>query len=291
MLISSLILILLAYWVLGTVLFFMQSSFIFSPTKAEPYTPADIGLAFEKVMLKTSDNLLLSGWFIPAKNADVTMLFCHGNGGNISYTLDTINILNELGYNLLIFDYRGYGISQGKPTEEGTYIDVRTAYDWLVNEKGIKPEDIIIFGRSLGASIAANLASQVKAKGLILESGFTSYVDIGQKSYPYMPVKWFAMYKYETKEYLKNVHYPVFIIHSRNDDIIPFEFGLRLYEQYANEPKDFMEIFGTHSDGFLHTGQPYRDGLQNWVASLDGKKEKKQSEQQIKIHPKLRIVS
>ena len=207
--------LLLAYWGLGTVLYFMQPSFVFSPTREEPYNPADLGLEFEKVLLKTSDSLTLSGWFIPAKKAVFTILFCHGNGGNISYTLDSVNIFYELGFNCLIFDYRGYGNSQGKPTEEGVYLDAQAAYDWLINEKKISPENIIIFGRSLGGSIAAHLASNVEAKGLIVESGFTSYADIGQKFYPYMMVRPFARYNFNTFEYLKKVDCPVLIIHSR----------------------------------------------------------------------------
>lgn len=268
MTISIITLLIIGYLMLGAVLFFMQPSFLFRPTKAEPYTPADIGLPFEKVILRTPDHLILNAWYIPAKNAKFTFLFCHGNGGNISYTVDTLNIFNELGFNTFIFDYRGYGSSQGKPTEQGTYIDARTAYDWLIHDKSLRPDEIIIFGRSLGGSIAANLASEVKAKGLIIESCFTSYADIGTKFYPYMPVKLFARYKYNTAEYLKKVDCPVLIIHSRTDEIVPFEFGLRLYESVAKEPKDFIEIFGRHNDGFLYSGQVYREGLSDWVRSL-----------------------
>jgi fermentation-respiration switch protein FrsA (DUF1100 family) len=268
MLLSIILVLLIAYWGLGTILYFMQPSFIFSPTREEPYSPADIGLEFEKVQLKTDDHLILSAWFIPAKKAQFTILFCHGNGGNIAYTLDSINIFYELGFNCLIFDYRGYGASQGKPTEEGTYMDAQAAYNWLVNEKKIKPEEIIMFGRSLGGCIAAHLAKNVKAKGLVIESGFTSYADIGQKFYPYMPVRMFARYSFKTSEHLKKVKCPVLIIHSRNDEIVPFELGLRLYEQAAKEPKDFIEIFGNHNDGFLYSGQIYREGLTNWVQSI-----------------------
>jgi fermentation-respiration switch protein FrsA (DUF1100 family) len=269
MLLSIILVLLIAYWGLGTILYFMQPSFIFSPTREEPYSPADIGLEFEKVQLKTADHLILSAWFIPAKKAQFTILFCHGNGGNIAYTLDSINIFYELGFNCLIFDYRGYGNSQGKPTEEGTYMDAQAAYNWLVNDKKNKSEEIIIFGRSLGGSIGAHLAKKVKAKGLVIESGFTSYADIGQKFYPYMPVRPFARYGFKTSEYLKKVKCPVLIIHSRNDEIVPFELGLRLYEQATKEPKDFIEIFGNHNDGFLYSGQIYREGLTNWVQSIE----------------------
>jgi len=270
MLLSVIILILLAYWVLGTVLFFMQPTFIFSPNRFVPFTPAELGLPFEKVTLRTTDMVLLSAWFVPANGAENTILFCHAKGGNVSYYLDSVNIFNELGFNGWFFDYRGYGNSHGKkPTEQGTYLDAEAAYDWLTHHRGLKPEDIIIFGRSLGGSIAANLASQVKAKGLVVESCFTSFPDIGVKCYPYMPVRLFARYEFKTGEYLKKVECPVLIIHSRNDETVPFEFGLRLYEQYANEPKDFLEIYGCHNDGFLYSGEVYRKGLADWVESLE----------------------
>jgi fermentation-respiration switch protein FrsA (DUF1100 family) len=268
MLLSAIILILLAYWVLGTVLFFMQPVFIFSPNRFVPFTPAELGLPYERVTLRTADKVLLSAWFVPAHGAENTILFCHGKGGNVSYYLDSVNIFNELGFNVFIFDYRGFGNSHGKTTEQGTYIDAQAAYDWLINHKDLNPEDIIIFGRSLGGSIAAHLASQVKAKGLVVESCFTSFLDIGVKCYPYMPVRLFARYEFKTGEYLKKVKYPVLIIHSRNDETVPFEFGLRLYEDYANEPKDFLEIYGCHNDGFLYSGEVYRQGLADWIASL-----------------------
>ena len=267
MLLSIITLLLIAYFGLGLVLYFMQPTFTFSPTSEVLYNPGDIGLDYEKVQLKTPDHLLLSGWYIPAKDAKFTLLFCHGNGGNIAYTLDSINIFNELGLNCLIFDYRGYGASGGKPTEEGTYIDAQAAYDWLIKEKKLLPADIIICGKSLGGSIAAHLASNVEAKGLIVESGFTSYADIGQKFYPYMAVRPFARYGFKTIDHVKQVDYPVLFIHSRNDDVVPFEFGLRLYAA-ANEPKDFIEIFGSHNDGFLYSGQIYREGLSNWMEFL-----------------------
>jgi fermentation-respiration switch protein FrsA (DUF1100 family) len=172
-----------------------------------------------------------------------------------------------MGLNCFIFDYRGYGNSEGKPSEEGTYLDARAAYKWLTEEKKISPDDIIVFGRSLGGSIAAQLASKVKVGALIIESAFTSYVDIGRKFYPYMPVRWFARFSYRTIDYVKDVRCPVMIIHSRNDETIPFEFGLELYES-ANEPKEFVEIFGSHNDGFLVSSEIYKGAWTNWLKSL-----------------------
>jgi uncharacterized protein len=259
--------ILIAYSILGWSLYFLQPKFLYCPVKRVPYNPSDIGLNFENVTFLSRGDVKLNGWFIPAKDANVTVLFCHGNGGNMTHRLDTINILNELGLNCFIFDYRGYGNSKGKPTEEGTYLDAKAAWDWLIVNCNIQPEDIIIFGRSLGGPIAAHLAKKVHPRGLLIESTFTSYVDMGKKSYPYMPIRLFATFSYKTIKYVKKVHCPILIIHSRNDEIIPFEFGLRLYDA-ANEPKEFVEIFGTHNDGFLHSGETYRNGWSQWLQFL-----------------------
>ena len=286
MLMSIVTVLLIAYLGLAVILYFMQSKFLYQPMREVPYTPADLGLAFEKVVLTTQDGLKLTAWFIPAPledqteaaspqpgetgsagQAELTVLFCHGNGGNMAHRLDSINIFQDLGLNCFIFDYRGYGASQGKPNEQGTYLDAAAAYDWLTQQKKIPPQNIILFGRSLGGSIAANLAAGVKAAGLVVESTFTSYADIGKKFYPYMPVRFFASFSYDTVDFIKQVHCPVMLIYSRNDEIIPFEFGLRLYEA-ANEPKEFVEIFGSHNDAFLNSGENYRHAWDQWLQFL-----------------------
>jgi len=267
MLISIVVVLFVAYSALGLALYFMQPTFLYRPVLEVSYTPDELGMDFEKVTLKTADGLLLSGWYIPAEDSEFTVLFCHGNGGNMMHRLDSINIFYNLGLDCFIFDYRGYGNSEGKPSEEGTYLDVRAAYKWLTEEKKVSPDDIIIFGRSLGGSIAAQLASRVEAKALVVESSFTSYVDIGKKFYPYMPVRWFARFNYQTIDYVKSVHCPVMIIHSRGDDIVPFEFGLELYEA-ANEPKEFIEIFGSHNDGFLISSEIYNKAWMKWLKFL-----------------------
>lgn len=265
--IEILIALFIAYSALGWTLYFMQPRFLFKPVRDIYYTPDELGLDFEKVTFKTPDGLKLNAWYVPAPDAQLTLLFCHGNGGNMMHRLDSISIFHDLGLNCLIFDYRGYGRSEGRPSEEGTYLDANSAYQWLAGEKNLSPDNIIIFGRSLGASVAAQLAGRVKTKALIMESGFTSYTDIGKKFYPYMPVRWFAAFNYNTIDYVRDVHCPVMIIHSRNDEIIPFEFSLQLYEA-ANEPKEFVEIFGGHNDGFLISGEIYKKAWTRWLQFL-----------------------
>jgi fermentation-respiration switch protein FrsA (DUF1100 family) len=240
---------------------------LYYPVRELPYTPAELGLDFEDVFFRTGDRLQLHGWYIPAPNSEWTILFCNTNGGNMMHQLDSINIFHNLGLSCFIFDYRGYGSSQGRPSEHGTYFDVGAAYRWLTKKKGIKPENIIVFGRSLGGSIAAYLASKVKVRGLVIESAFTSYVDIGKKFYPYMPVRWFAKFKYPTIDYIWKVRCPVLVIHSRDDEIVPFEFGLELYEA-ANDPKEFVELFGGHNDAFLISSDTYKKGWMKWLKFL-----------------------
>ena len=277
MLISIAVVLFIAYWGLGVILYFMQPKFLYSPVREIPYTPGELGLDFESVAFKSTDGMQLSSWYIPADNSQLTVLFCHGNGGNMMHRLDSINILYNLGLNCFIFDYRGYGSSEGEPSEEGTYLDVAAAYKWLTEKKRISPDNIILFGRSLGGSIAAQLATKVKTKALIIESTFTSYVDIGKRFYPYMPVRWFARFSYRTIDYIKQVNCPVMIIHSRNDEVVPFEFGLELYET-ANEPKELVEIFGSHNDGFLVSGEIYKQAWTKWLKFLE--EYKTQAEQQ-----------
>jgi fermentation-respiration switch protein FrsA (DUF1100 family) len=267
MLFNIILMVCLAYAGLALVIYFMQPQFLYEPIRQIPYTPAELGLDFEEIYFKTGDRLRLHGWFVPAPNAQFTVLYFHGNGGNMMYFLETVNFLNKLGLNCFIFDYRGYGSSQGAPDEDGTYLDARAAYRWLTKKKGIDPRSIILFGWSLGGSIAAYLATKVKPMALIIESSFTSYRAIGQKFYPYMPVKWFARFNYPTIDYVRKVTCPVLVVHSRHDEIIPFEFGLQIYDA-ANEPKQFVEIFGRHNDGFLISGETYKKAWINWLAFL-----------------------
>lgn len=252
----------------GLILYLLQSKFLYGPVRTVSYYPEELGLKYEEVTFTTCDNVRLNGWYIPTPRAKFTLLFCHGNGGNMMHRLDSLELFNNLGLSCFIFDYRGYGKSGGKPTEQGTYLDAMAAYDWLTKDKGVKSRDIIVFGRSLGGSIATELARKVEAGSLVVESAFTSFVAMGKKFYWYMPVKLFARYKYDTLEYIRDVKCPVLVIHSIDDEVIPFEFGQQLYVA-ANEPKEFVEITGGHNDGFLVSAEVYKAGWLNWLKYLE----------------------
>jgi len=254
------------YAALVIFVYFFQARLIYFPNiggRGLRATPEDIGLAFENIELKTGDGVLVHGWHVPAPGADRVVLFCHGNAGNISDRLESIRVFHELGLNVLIFDYRGYGLSGGKPDEQGTYRDARAAWTYLVR-RGYRPHQIIVFGRSLGAAVAAHLAREHRPGALILESPFSSVSDLGAYHYSYLPVRWLSRFDYATADYVHGVAAPVLVIHSLNDEIVPFDFGKRVFER-AQDPKAFLEIRGGHNDGFLVSGATYTEGLRGFI--------------------------
>ena len=249
--------------------YFRQSSLIYYPNIAGrnlDVTPRQIGLAFEDVELLTGDGIRLHGWFIPSENARGTLLFFHGNAGNISHRLDSIAIFNRMHLDVFIFDYRGYGQSQGRTNETGTYRDAEAAWSYLVETRGIDAGRIIVFGRSLGASIAAWLASRQQPAALILESAFSSVPSMAQRLYPFLPVKWLATFRYDTRQYVSRINCPLLVAHSKNDEIIPYAEG-RLVFDAAPADKHFLEMRGGHNDGFIATGQAYTEALSRFIAS------------------------
>jgi pimeloyl-ACP methyl ester carboxylesterase len=251
-----------AYAGLALLLYFFQSRLVFYPEtdRAFAATPGQIGLPFEDLQLETSDGISLHGWFIPAPQARGTVLFLHGNAGNISHRLDSIRMFHRLGYSMLIFDYRGYGNSGGAPSEQGTHRDAEAAWRNLTEQRHIPPCRIALFGESLGGAVAAWLAVRQKPAALVIASSFTSVPDLGQHIYPYLPVRWLARIHYDTRGYLRAVSVPVLIAHSPEDEIIPFEHGRALFAA-ANPPKQFLELAGGHNDGFIFMRE-------SWVREL-----------------------
>ena len=257
------------YGVFCIYLYLMQGRMIFYPVRKLAARPTDIGLQYESVSLTTGDGVKLHGWFVPVRDEKGALLFFHGNAGNISHRLDSLKIFHDLDLATLIIDYRGYGESQGTISEKGTYLDAEAGWDYLTEIKGIPPRKIIVFGRSLGAAIAAHIAGRKKPAGLILESAFTSVPDMGARMYPYMPVRLLSRYKYDTRKALQSVTCPVLVVHSPHDDIIPYENGLQLYES-ARQPKRFLEIRGDHNEGFYRSGKLYTEGLDGFLTATLG---------------------
>lgn len=238
------------YLGLALYLYLFQARYVYFPglpSRQVLATPADIGLAFQAVRLRTVDGEALAGWFIPAPAARGTLLYLHGNGGNIGHRLDQIEMFHRLGLNVFIIDYRGYGASSGKPSEQGTYQDALAAWHYLIQQKHLAPERIVLFGESLGGSIAAWLAARHPPAGLILYASFTSVPDLAQALYPMFPAARLARYRYDTRAALGRANSPLLILQSREDEIIPFSHGQALLAA-AREPKRLVELRGGHND-------------------------------------------
>ncbi len=251
---TPVLLIILMFFVAGC-----EKYFIFHPEKDVASTPKDINIAYESVFFTTEDSVKISAWMVPSPNERATVIFCHGNAGNISHRLNTVRILHQLELSVLIFDYRGYGNSEGSPSVEGTYKDVDAAYKYLTIEKKVDPKRIIAWGRSLGGAVAAWLVRNKEARLLVLESTFTSAADIAEDFMPAAPTSLVFGDSYNTKGIIKDIKCPALIIHSPRDDIIPFKHGKKLFE-LANEPKEFLEISGLHNRGFIKSIK-YKPGI------------------------------
>jgi fermentation-respiration switch protein FrsA (DUF1100 family) len=249
-----------SYVGLTLLLYFRQSRYVYYPSRSLTLTPAMVQLTYEDVNVTTGDGVAVHGWYVPGGEAGRTVLFCHGNAGNISDRIDVIRMFHEMGYNLCLFDYRGYGKSGGVPSEAGTYKDAEAVWEWLVKTKGVAPGAIVAYGESLGGAVAAWLAEQKKVGALILESTFTSLPDMAAQVYPFLPARWLCRFRYNTLARMPNIHCPVFVAHGRDDEMIPFECGRRLFAA-ANEPKVFFELQGTHNDGRVLSGRKYAEAL------------------------------
>jgi fermentation-respiration switch protein FrsA (DUF1100 family) len=257
------------YALLVAVVYFMQGRMLYLPDlpgRTLTHSPADAGMDYHDVFIKTIDEVMLHGWFVGEQSSRV-VLFFHGNAGNISHRLDSIRQFRDLGLAVFIIDYRGYGQSEGRTTERGLYRDADAAWRYLTEDRGIAAANIIVFGRSLGASVASRLAGQHEPLALIVESSFTSVPDIAQDLYPWLPARWLSRLRHATRDYIQDVYCPVLVVHSRDDEIIPFHHGEAIFAS-ANEPKTLLEIRGTHNDGFLRDERRYMEGLRTFLTGI-----------------------
>lgn len=267
MLWSVLLISLSAYLALMALIYFKQSSLVFQAEMDRDFraSPADIGLAFSPLRLATQDGESLDGWFVPAASRRASrglVLLFHGNAGNIGHRLDYLRLFHDLGLATVMVDYRGYGRSSGSPSEAGTYLDAEAVWRHATQVLGVPPGRIVVFGESLGGGVATRLATTHRPAALVLASTFTSVPDMGAELYPLLPVRLLARIRYDSLGRLAQLACPLLVIHSRNDDIIPFAHGRRLFEA-ARPPKQFLEIAGGHNDGFVF-------GRDEWIRQLDG---------------------
>lgn len=239
----------------GMVVFFIwltQDRLIYFPQTGgiASLTPAQVKLPFEELRIPTADGETLAAWWVPAPASRGAVLLFHGNAGSIADRIEYLPHFQAMRYSVLLVDYRGYGASSGKPSEQGTYLDAQAAWQWLTAGRGFKPGAIVLAGESLGGAVAAELAARVQPRALVLVSTFTSVPDLGGEIYPWLPVRLISRYRYDTMANLRNFHGPVLIAHSRDDEIVPFAHGERLFAAAPGD-KAMLEMRGGHNDSFL----------------------------------------
>ncbi len=257
----------LSYVTVLSIVYINQSRLVYNPARTMSRDPAQMGLAYDDLWLTTPDGETLHAWFIPAPAADGTVLYLYGKGGNMSYILADALKLHQLGLNLLLVDYRGYGESSGSPSEQGMYTDVQTAWDYLTATRGIAAPQIVIVGYSMGGGVAAWLAEHTAPAGLILINTFTSLKDRGSEVYPYLPVRQLIRYHYPILERLPQITSPILIAHARDDRTIPIEHGYRLHAAAAS-PFPLLMTEGGHGAGIAAVARQYPHELQAFLVTV-----------------------
>ncbi len=250
----------------------MEERLIFHPDKRVLRTPSDAGLEFDDVYFATGDGVRLNGWFVPYPGARRTLVWFHGNAGNISHRIQNLKLLHEkVKVNVFIFDYRGYGRSEGNVSESGTYLDGAAAIDLLRKRYEVEPPRLILFGRSLGAAVAVEVATRVRSLALILESPFVSVPEMARAVFPLLPLGPVLRTQYNNLEKVRRIKSPLLVLHGDRDEVIPFSQGRKVFEA-APEPKRFYTIAGAgHNDTYLAGGEVYFATLREsveWAASV-----------------------
>jgi len=248
----------------------IENFFIFYPEAEFETLPQDWGLSCEEIFFESEGGTKLHGWLFPLEPDAPVILFCHGNAGNISHRLENVKFLLDQGLSVFIFDYRGYGKSSGRPSEAGIYGDGLAAYDFLVGSKLIQPSKIIPFGRSLGSSVAIEIALKREVKALIIESAFTSTRDMAGSLFLFRAISFILPAHYDNLGKIAGVSVPKLVIHGDHDEIVPFSMGQRLY-QAAQSPKRFFPVTGSgHNDTYLVGGKRYLKALAAFAKGQGG---------------------
>ncbi len=259
--------ILVGAFILSACTSFIESQ-IFFPDRQIIITPYQRGLAYEDVLFETSDKVTINGWFIPAEKEAPYFLFFHGNAGNISHRIDNLILLNRIGLNVFIFDYRGYGKSTGKISEEGFYLDAEAAYQYTAKRASENNNPIIVFGRSLGAVAAVHIAAAKKCSGVILESALTNLEDMAAYHYPIPFLPRLLKERFNTIATIKRLRRPTLFIHGDHDTIVPYKMGRALFGA-TNAPKVFYTIPGAgHNNTYEIAGAKYIEMLDRFIRAV-----------------------
>ena len=260
-----LLIFILIYLFILISMYFFQRNLLYHPGENN-YSGDQLIVSVEKIKIKTKDNIELLSWY-HNKNIDdyKTILFLHGNAGSLENRIHKINHFKDMNVNFLLVAWRGFSGNKGKPTEKNLYEDARSALQWL-ESKGIKENDIIIYGESLGTGVATEIAQNKNFAGIILESPFTSMIEAGKDKYPYLPVKFLLKDKYESEKKIKNIKSPILIMHGKVDNIVPFYMGKKMYE-LANNPKYFY--FSEYDDHMMEYNEKLLNVLKKFIYSLN----------------------
>ena len=256
---------LIIYFLIIVLTYFFQRNLLYHPNENN-YLNDKLALTIEKVKIKTKDNIELLSWY---HNKDIkkykTILFLHGNAGTLENRIHKINHFKDIKINLLIISWRGFSNNLGKPNETGLYEDARSAIEWL-RSKGIKDSDIILYGESLGTGVASEVAQHKNFAGIILESPFTSMIEIGKEKYPFLPVKFLLKDTYESNKKIQNIKIPILVMHGKVDNIVPFHMGKKIYE-IANKPKYYY--FSEYDNHMMEYNEKLLKVLKNFINSLN----------------------
>ncbi len=263
--ITILLIFLLIYFFILISTYLFQRNLLYHPGENN-YFGDQLLVSVEKVKIKTKDNIELLSWYHTKNNNDYkTILFLHGNAGTLENRIHKINHFKDMNINFLLVAWRGFSGNKGKPTEKNLYEDARSAVQWL-ESKGIKKNNIIIYGESLGTGVAIEIAQNKNFAGIILESPFTSMIEAGKDKYPYLPVKFLLKDKYESEKKIKNIKSPILIMHGKVDNIVPFYMGKKMYE-LANNPK--YSYFSEYDDHMMEYNEKLLNVLKKFIYSLN----------------------
>lgn len=260
----ALLIVLFAVLAYGGIRWFEWSN-AFHPSRRMEGDPSAVGLAFEDVVFFASDGTRLHGWWIPHPEARGAVLYCHGNAGNISTRLQVASGLHALGVNVFLFDYRGYGHSRGIPSESGLLKDTEAAYEVVRARYDVEDPPVIVYGASLGGAPATVLAASRPVRGLVLEGAFTSAIDVGERWFPWLPVRAIARYRFDALSPMMGLRLPKLIAHSTRDRVIPFDLGKQLFVA-APEPKQFVALLGEHGEAGWEETPAFHDALRRFFA-------------------------
>ncbi len=266
------------YVVLCLVFYLNQRTLIYFPLARLQATPARMGMPYEDVTFKTSDGVALRGWAVPAAPPTVAsstggqtappaapwVLYCHGNGGNRSFWLPNIALLHGFGVSVFIFDYRGYGESQGKPSERGLYLDAEAAWTWLVDTQHVPPSRVVVWGESLGGGVATWLALHHPPEGLVLESTFTRLADVGAFHYPWLPIRMLCNQRFPSVDRVGRITCPKLFMHGQADQVVPYALGNALYNAAA-PPRLWLNLRGGHNADLLNQDPLVLETIRSFV--------------------------